>query len=154
MVLGQEVVATQGESYSNANGNVNFTIGEVIISTATNGINDLTQGFHQTHWDFVGLDDYMPEINIQVYPNPTQNIIVINSNTFENVLCNMYDGQGKLVLEQKLSGLETKLHVGHLATGAYSLELIFNKEYANELLNQGSSKSALSNRKIYKLIKQ
>ena len=45
-VSAQEVVATQGDSYSNASANIDFTIGEVIIDTGTDGTNDLTQGFH------------------------------------------------------------------------------------------------------------
>jgi hypothetical protein len=54
-VSAQEVVATQGDSYTNARANIDFTLGEVIIATGTDGNNDLTQGFHQTNWNFVGL---------------------------------------------------------------------------------------------------
>ena len=54
-VSAQEVVATQGDSYSNASGNIDFTIGEVVINTGTDGTNDLTQGFHQTNWNFLGV---------------------------------------------------------------------------------------------------
>jgi hypothetical protein len=48
-VTAQEVVSTQGDSYSNSSGSIDFTIGEVIINTGTDGTNDLTQGFHQTN---------------------------------------------------------------------------------------------------------
>ena len=51
----QEVVSSQGETYSNANGSIDFTVGEVIINTGSSGTNDLTQGFHQTNWDFLGV---------------------------------------------------------------------------------------------------
>ena len=50
-VSAQEVVATQGDTYSNAIANIDFTIGEVIIDTGTDGTNDLTQGFHQTNFN-------------------------------------------------------------------------------------------------------
>jgi hypothetical protein len=43
----QEVVSSQGDVYSNANGSIEFTIGEVIINTVANGNTQLTQGFHQ-----------------------------------------------------------------------------------------------------------
>jgi hypothetical protein len=59
-VSAQEVVVTQGDSYSNASGNIDFTIGEVIINTETDGNNDLTQGFHQTNWNFLGVEDHSP----------------------------------------------------------------------------------------------
>lgn len=45
-VSAQEVIATQGESYSNASASIDFITGEVIINTGTDGTNDLTQGFH------------------------------------------------------------------------------------------------------------
>ena len=51
-VSAQEVVATQGGSYSNTSASIDFTIGEVIIATETDGTNDITQGFHQTNWNF------------------------------------------------------------------------------------------------------
>ena len=56
----QEVVSTQGDSYSNVSGSIDFTLGEVIIATESDGTNDLTQGFHQTNWNFVGLEDFAP----------------------------------------------------------------------------------------------
>ena len=49
-VTAQEVISTQGESYSNASASIDFTIGEVIINTETAGTNVITQGFHQTNW--------------------------------------------------------------------------------------------------------
>jgi len=52
ITYGQEVVSTQGDSYTNASGSIDFTIGEVVINTGTGGTNDLTQGFHQTNWNF------------------------------------------------------------------------------------------------------
>ena len=48
-VSAQEVIATQGGSYTSASANIDFTIGEVIINTVTDGTNYLTQGFHQTN---------------------------------------------------------------------------------------------------------
>jgi hypothetical protein len=45
----QEVVSAQGDSYSNTSGSIDFTIGEVVINTGTDGNNDITQGFHQTN---------------------------------------------------------------------------------------------------------
>ena len=70
-VTAQEVVSTQGDSYSNASGNIDFTIGEVVINTGTDGSNDLTQGFHQTNWNFLGVEDHSPSYEATIFPNPT-----------------------------------------------------------------------------------
>ena len=119
----QEVVATQGGSYSNTSTQVDFTIGEIIINTESDGVNTLTQGFHQTNWNFVGLEDHSPEYEASIFPNPTSDILNIRTSTFENVTYTLYDTQGKLILQDKLSSEQTPIRVGHLATGKYSLIL-------------------------------
>ena len=70
-VSAQEVVSTQGDSYSNTSGSIDFTLGEVIIATGTDGTNNITQGFHQTNWNFLGVEDFSPNYEAIIFPNPT-----------------------------------------------------------------------------------
>ena len=122
-VSAQEVVSTQGDSYSNASGNIDFTIGEVIIATGTDGTNDITQGFHQTNWNFLGVDDHGQNYEATIFPNPTSDLLNIRTSTFENVMYTLYDAQGKLVMQDILSAEQTPIQVSQLAPGAYSLTL-------------------------------
>lgn len=124
----QEVMSTQGESYSTANGNIDFTIGEVIISTGTNGTNTLTQGFHQTNWNFVGLEDHSPGYQVSIFPNPSSDVLNIQAEMFENVSYRLYDAQGKLVLQDLLSAELTPIRVIDLPVGSYSLTLTSERE--------------------------
>ena len=128
-VSAQEVVSTQGDSYSNASGSIEFTIGEVVINTGTDGTNDLTQGFHQTNWNFVGVEDHAPNFEAIIFPNPTEDILNIRTSMFENVTYTLYDAQGKLVLQDVLSAEQTPIQVSQLAPGSYSLTL--NNETQN-----------------------
>lgn len=137
-VTAQEVVATQGESYSNASANIDFTIGEVIIDTGTDGTNDLTQGFHQTNWNFLGVEDFAPDYEASIFPNPTSDVLNIRTSSFENVTYTLYDAQGKLVMQNILSAEQTPIQVSQLDPGSYSLTL--NNE--------------TQNLKTFKLIKQ
>ena len=143
--LGQDVVSTQGDSYTNASGSIDFTIGEVVINTVTDGTNDLTQGFHQTNWNFLGVEDFAPNYEAIIFPNPTEDVLNIRTSTFENVTYTLYDAQGKLVMQNILSAEQTPIQVSELAPGAYSLELIFEE----------GSKGSLSSpkRKTFKLVK-
>ena len=147
----QEVVSSQGETYSNANGSIDFTVGEVIINTGSNGTNDLTQGFHQTNWNFLGVEDFAPDIQATIFPNPTQDVLNIKTSVFENVTYTLYDAQGKLVLQNILSAEQTPIQVSQLAPGAYSLELIF--ENSNDGTLSLTKVSKVSKRKIFKLVK-
>ena len=119
----QEVVATQGDSYSNTSAQIDFTIGEIIINTESNGVNTLTQGFHQTNWNFVGLENHAPEYEATIFPNPTSKILNIRTSAFDNVTYTLYDAQGKLIMQNILSAEQTPIQVGQLATGKYSITL-------------------------------
>ena len=134
----QEIISTQGNTYSNASGSIDFTIGEVVIFTGTNGINDATQGFHQTNWNFLGVEDFAPDYEVIIFPNPTEDVLIIRTRTFANVRYTLNDAQGKLVLQDKLSAEQTAIQVSKLAPGRYSL-----------LLN-----NEIQNLKTFKLIKQ
>ena len=118
----------------------------MIIATGTDGTNDLTQGFHQTNWNILGVEDYAPNYEAIIYPNPTSDVLNIRTSTFENVTYTLYDAHGKLVMQNILSSEQTPIQVSQLAPGAYSLELIFEE----------GSKGSLSSpkRKTFKLIKQ
>ena len=128
-VSAQEVVSTQGDSYSNTSANINFTIGEVVINTGTNGTNELTQGFHQTNWNFVGMEDYSPGFKASVFPNPTSEVLNIRTSSFENVRYTLYNAQGKLLIQDILSAEQTPIQVGQLAPGSYSI--ILNNQTQN-----------------------
>jgi hypothetical protein len=141
-VSAQEVVSTQGDSYSNSNAGIEFTIGEVIINTGTDGSHDLTQGFHQTNWNFLGVEDFAPDYEASIFPNPTSDVLNIKTSSFENVTYTLYDAQGKLVLQSILAAEVTPIQVSHLAPGAYSLQLTFEE-----------GKKSTSKSKMFKLIK-
>jgi hypothetical protein len=141
-ISAQEVVSTQGDSYSNANGSIDFTVGEAIINTGTDGTNDLTQGFHQTNWNFLGVEDNAPNYEASIFPNPTSDVLNIKTSSFENVTYTLYDAQGKLVLQSILAAEVTPIQVSHLAPGAYSLQLTFEE-----------GKKSASKSKMFKLIK-
>lgn len=121
--IGQEVIATQGDSYSNGATSVDFTIGEVVINTGTNGANDITQGFHQTNWNFLGIEDHAPDFEVNVYPNPMSDVLNIKTSVHDDVSYSLYDSRGRLVLEDKLSSDLTPIEVSHLTPGNYSLRL-------------------------------
>ena len=124
----QEVVSSQGETYSNANGSIDFTVGEVIINTGSNGTIDLTQGFHQTNWNFLSVEDFAPDFEVTIFPNPTSDILNIKSSAYQDISYSLYDAQGKLVLKNVLSETVTQIQLNQLAPGAYSLSIHDKKE--------------------------
>lgn len=122
-VSAQEVISTQGNSYSNGGYTIDFTIGEPVTETVSNGTNDLTQGFHQTNWSFIGVEDHVPNYEAMLFPNPTVDVLNIKATEFKNVTYTLYDKLGKLVLTNVLLAEQTPIQVSQLPTGSYLLTL-------------------------------
>ncbi len=137
-VSAQSVISTQGDSYSNGNVSIDYTIGEIIIATETDGSNDVTQGFHQTNWKFLEVLDYAPEMSIEVYPNPMGSNLNVKMEDFTNVQFTLYNNEGKEVICNNLHEKSTLIKVNELPHGSYTLR------FRNES----------SDLKIFKLIKQ
>ena len=118
----QEVVGTQGGSYTNGINVLDFTIGETVIETV-GGAQQLTQGFHQTRWDFVGLEDFSSSVEISVYPNPMENELKIKTTHFNNIEFCVYDALGRKIKAGELQSYLTSLDVSQCSLGTYTLVL-------------------------------
>jgi hypothetical protein len=81
----QEVLSTQGDSYSNASASIDFILDEVIIATGTDGTNDIIQAFHQTNGNFLGVENLAPNYEVTIFPNPTEDVLNIRTSAYENV---------------------------------------------------------------------
>lgn len=127
-LFSQEVVSSQGDSYTNSGGSLDFTIGEVVTFTGSNIENILTQGFHQTNWSFVNIENHVPSYEAIIFPNPAEDFLNIQASLYEDVSYILYDEMGKLILQGRLLTEKTSLEVSQLATGRYSLILNNSKE--------------------------
>ena len=118
-ISAQEVVSTQGDSYTGSGVQVDFTVGEVIINTAitSTGSRTLTQGFHQSKWSVVGIREHVLDYEAIIFPNPTEELLNIQASLFEDISYLLYDAQGKLVRKEKLSAELTAIQLHELAAG-------------------------------------
>jgi len=110
LVFGQvtspSLISSSGDSYSNSNVNMDFSVGEVVIETHQNN-EVLTQGFHQ---EILKIYTGVSEIDLvtKVYPNPTSDFVIVeleNDNTGEILI---YDINGKLMISDKLDNERIK----------------------------------------------
>lgn len=127
-VSAQEVVATQGSSYTNGDVSMDFTIGEVIINTESSVNTDVTQGFHQTTWIITSVDSYYSKYEATVFPNPTVDQLNIQTSEFEDVMYTLYDVKGGVVRKGILTAGKTSIQLSELASGSYSIVLSNNTQ--------------------------
>lgn len=130
-VSSQEVIASQGNSYSNSSVSIDFTIGEVVIASLSNTGNTLTQGFHQTNLTVLAIDDFDINYQARVFPNPTQDLLQVEIQNFEGLNYKMYDIQGRQLSQQKIYSINTSINTTPYAKGLYLL-VILNEN--NQLL--------------------
>ena len=118
-----EVIASSGESLEQGNLKVEFTIGETIIATHSGNNNELTQGFHQSNLVVTKIKEISP-LSIQVFPNPTQDIITISSEENKNFQINLTNLNGQLLQQVIISQNTTSLDLSALPAGIYLLQAI------------------------------
>ena len=72
--------------------------------------------------DVVGVEDVSAGF-IDIYPNPTSNLITIQSESVLNNDFKIYDQQGREVMNGKLTGKNTEVSLGKLSRGTYTIQL-------------------------------
>lgn len=121
----QEVIASTGNSFSNASGSLTFTVGEVVIETHSIGGIIITQGFNQPADDFTtGLPAPAAATGVTVFPNPTRNELFIDLGTARpGWTGSLFDLCGRLVITNPLMLARNTLDLSDLANGTYNLRL-------------------------------
>lgn len=115
------VVNSAGGQFSNNDFSLEWSLGEVVISTIQNNSNILTNGFLQPNLNTVSFLEF-DNPNLIVYPNPFENIIFINDQTNNNQFWNLklYNSEGKILLEEKKVN---QLDLEFLANGMYIIHI-------------------------------
>lgn len=126
MLFAQEVVATAGNTLSNANGTMSYTLGEVVANTLTIGDKTITQGFHQSMLS-VSIESQIKDLDfsINAFPNPVTTTLTLRIGK-ENVLgliYSLYDLGGKLLDQKNLLNAETAIPFDQLKSGTYIINI-------------------------------
>lgn len=132
------VIANSGDSFSQSNAQISFTMGEPIIETQNSGTTILTQGFHQTQLQVTLFDQFgINTNNIELFPNPTQDQVNI---TFQNdapisVSYTLYDDIGRVVHSDEtfISSYEKMVYdLRDYVPGVYYIQLITDNGKTNK----------------------
>lgn len=121
--VGQQNAVSAGGDASGTGGSVSYSIGQVdyINSSGSNG--NSNEGVQQPYEFFqeVGLEEEI--IVSAVYPNPTTDIIQIEFENAAQRKLELFDQNGKLVLNSTCSDSNTSLDLSALAKGSYMLSV-------------------------------
>jgi hypothetical protein len=124
----QKSVNTTGGNASGSGGSVSYSVGQVayITNTGTNG--SVSEGVQQPYEISVvtGLEE-AKGINLLVtaYPNPTTDFLTLRIDEFElsNLHFQLYDMNGKLLENKKVTGNETSIVMSKLVPATYFVKV-------------------------------
>jgi hypothetical protein len=124
----QEAVLTSGGNSSSANGSVSYSIGQMAYTYAASTSGSASTGVQQAfEVSTLGTNNF-PEITLQmsVYPNPTKanaTLNIANYNT-ENIDYELFDLNGKQIVSQKITSIETQIPMEEMPSAIYFLKVI------------------------------
>jgi len=122
-----QVVSSSGGSGQNAQGSLDWTIGEPVTATVSDGNSTLTQGFQQPTLSLVtAQNENNPSVNMLVYPNPTADFVTLKFDNVNESQFNykIFDIAGKLVNEGRATSANPNISFLGLASGTYTISLI------------------------------
>ena len=130
----QESVNATGGNASGSGGSVSFSFGQVVYTTNTGSNGSVIQGVQQPfEISVVTAIEQTKGINLSVsaYPNPTTDYLTLRIEEIEisNLLYQLYDMNGKLLQNEKITGNQTSIIMSNLVPATYFVKIIQeNKE--------------------------
>ncbi|MDX1684548.1 MAG: T9SS type A sorting domain-containing protein [Saprospiraceae bacterium] len=116
------VLASSGGEGNVGDNSVSWTLGEMSIMTLEDG-NIITQGFHQPNL-IITKTSQESDLELVVYPNPTQDVLLINNDGRQDLDFLLIDNFGKMVMEGQLNIGLTELKVNGIPSGHYFLRVL------------------------------
>lgn len=122
------VVASAGESVEADGVSISWTLGDIAIETFATSDIILTQGFQQGYFEVTSVGEPLSDnFELKIFPNPATEYVMVElqSDEIKNALIQIYDMNGRLVYNEKITVLEgsSKIELTNLNSSQYILKL-------------------------------
>ena len=132
----QTSVNATGSNASGSGGSVSYSVGQVVYTTNTGASGSVAQGvqhaFEISVVTGLGLEQAKGiNLSVSAYPNPTTDYLTLSIGEFDisNLSYQLYDMNGKLLQNAKITGNQTSIAMGNLVPANYFVKVIQgNKE--------------------------
>lgn len=124
----QDATVAAGGDATGSNGSVAYSVGQVVYTSVESASGSVNQGVQQPYVVTVTGVNNNPNINVQVsvYPNPSASFVNLNvgKESLENLSYQLFDVQGKMLTNQKVTASETSIPMETFAKGNYFLKVM------------------------------
>jgi hypothetical protein len=130
----QTSVNATGGNASGSGGSASYSVGQVVYTTNTGTNGSVAEGVQQPFEISVvtGLEEAKGiNLSVTAYPNPTTDYLTLEVKDFEisNLHFQLYDMNGKLLQNEKITGNQTSIVMSNLVPANYFVKVIQgNKE--------------------------
>lgn len=130
----QKSVNSTGGNASGSGGSASYSVGQAVYTSNTETGGTVAQGVQQPYEIWVETDiEEAKGINLLVmaYPNPTTDYLTLRIDEFDisDLSYQLYDMQGKLLRDEKITGNQTRIVMSNLVPATYSVKVVQgNKE--------------------------
>ena len=125
--ISKQITGSAGNTQSNSNIKVSWTIGEPVVGLMTAEGNQLANGFYPAmNLQALSTDDNLLDLQLKIYPNPTAHLVYISHPKTNSFSIQINDCNGK----QMYAGIiekEVPLDVSAFAHGMYLITLENNE---------------------------
>jgi hypothetical protein len=125
--ISKRVVGTSGNTLSNSNLKVSWTVGEPVVGLMTASGNQLGNGYHPSlNVQALSVEESLLDVQLKIYPNPTSQMLYVSHPELNSFLIKISDVNGKLIYSSSINK-EEPLDISNYSQGMY-LVTIENKE--------------------------
>jgi hypothetical protein len=108
---------------------VSYSVGQIVYTTNTGTSGSVAQGVQQPFEISVvtGLEEAKGiNLSVSAYPNPTTDYLTLSIGGFDisNLSYHLYDMNGKLLRNEKLTGNETQINMSNYVPSTYFVKVI------------------------------
>ncbi|EDP96919.1 T9SS type A sorting domain-containing protein [Kordia algicida OT-1] len=126
LLVAQETTVSSANESTGSNGTITYSVGLISVKTIEGSDGSLSQGIQipLEVTQLLSIDDLaFNDVTLQVYPNPTANIVRLKSGKHHDLSYQLFDLNGKLVKSQKKITSET-IALNKLKSGTYLLKVL------------------------------
>lgn len=126
-LIAQSGPVGSGGNASGSGGSVSYSVGQIDYVAPTGAGGNSNEGLQQPYEIFTfGVEDPFVSLELSLYPNPTTSSIFlkITKEDISNFGLNVFDANGKQILNQNISQQITEINLENFAAGSYILKVI------------------------------
>ena len=122
--ISSSVISPSGKNSNSSTIKLNWTLGEPIVGIMTNNGAQISNGFHkQLDLEVLSIEDIETKAFIKIYPNPTNDYVVISRIDNLEAVVTIYNELGQTFLTTLINSKETEINLSQLSTGIYILNI-------------------------------